>query len=527
MGKYFLGEQFDCSRPDAIMLSRANCRSLAAAPAKLDRRTCLGLLSTMGALAVLSGCSSGGGAAAAATFGTGATAGGGAGGGSTGTGTPPAATFTPEQYGAVGDGITNDSQAFTSLSNAVNAAGGGLVILRAVTYVVGRHESDPTGAYAFAPAVIMTFEGCTKDVTIEGNGACLRCQDGLRFGTFDPATGLPTSNAMPYTGTGELASPYRGMIIAQNCSGKVVIKDLELDGNIQRLSIGGQYGDTGWQIPAYGIQLINNAGGELVQNVHLHHQPVDGILIDAPVARATETELVSVVSEYNVRQGCSVNGGSNFSFSSCKFNHSGKAGMTSAPGAGVDIEAETSPIRNLKFSGCEFADNTGAGLVADSGDSANATFDNCRFVGTTNWAAWPRKPSFKFTNCVFVGSICCTYGDTDLTKAAQFVACSFYDDPALSPTGQVYNASFPIADLSNYANVLFDTCTFKLTNDEVLPWSTSVIYKDVVMSQAVAKQAYPRGTYLGSSKIDGNVDLTGSTIKGDVTVNGVLLQRTA
>jgi hypothetical protein len=201
--------------------------------------------------------------------------------------------------------------------------------------------------------------------------------------------------------------------------------------------------------------------------------------------------------------------------------------MVSAPGAGFDIEAESSPIRNLSFSACEFSDNTGAGMGADSGDSEGATFDTCKFVGTTNWAAWPRKPNFRFSNCVFVGSICNTYGDTDPSKAVQFQGCTFNDDPALSPTGEVYNDSFPIADLSNYANVLFDTCTFSLTHNEVLPWTMYVIYKDVVMSQKADKQAYPRGTYLGVNRINGNVDLTGSVISGDVTVNGVLLPRTS
>jgi hypothetical protein len=412
------------------------------------------------------------------------------------------------------------------MSAAVNAEGGGNVVLRATTYIVGAHQSDPTLTYAYGPATIMKFDGCTKPLTISGNGACLRCAEGLRFGTFDPATGNATQNPMPYTGTGQLASPYEGMLIVQNCSGKITISDLELDGNIQKLIIGGQYGDTGWQIPAYGLRLINNSGGELVVSVHAHHQPVDGVLIDASPTRQSQTELQLVNSEYNVRQGCSVVGGSNFSFSNCKFNNSGKAGMVSAPGAGFDIEAESSPIRNLAFAGCEFSNNTGPGLVADSGDSAGISADNCRFVGTTSWSAWPRKPNFRFSNCVFVGSICNTYGDPDASKAAQFQGCTFVDDPAQSPTGEVYNAASPIADLSSYANVLFDTCTFTLAHDLVLPWSLYVIYKDVAMSQTSSKQAYPRGTYLGVSRIDGNVDLSGSTINGDVTVNGTLLPRT-
>jgi len=442
-------------------------------------------------------------------------------------GSPSSKTFTPEAYGAVGDGRTNDTAAFAAMSAAVNAAGGGTIVLKATTYVVGAHVADSTGAYAYGPAIIMTFDGCTKPLTITGNGACLRCADGLRFGTFDPLTGAATQHAMPYTGTGELASPYQGMIIAKNCTAKVSISDVELDGNIQKLLIGGQYGDTGWQIPAYGLQLVNNSGGEDIVGVHAHHQPVDGVLIDAPATRTTQTQLEQVNSEYNVRQGCSVVGGSNFSFSNCKFNHTGKAGMVSAPGAGVDIESENSPVRNLTFSGCEFSDNSGPGLVADSGDSQGASFDTCRFIGTTCWAAWPRKPNFQFSDCTFVGAICNTYGDSDASKAAQFTGCTFEDDAALSPTGQVYCDGSPIADLSSNVNVLFDECTFKLIGNLVLPWSTGAIYKNVTMSQTSQKQAYPRGTYLGTNRIDANVDLADSKINGNVTLNGVLLARTA
>jgi hypothetical protein len=447
--------------------------------------------------------------------------------GGTGDGMAHLTTFRPEDWGAVGDGRTNDSAAFAKMSAAVNSVGGGTIVLQPTTYIVGGHQGDPTGVYAYAPATIMDFNGCHGSLTILGNGARLRCADGLRFGTFDPLTGLPTHHAMPYYGTGELASPYVAMITVQNCTGKVYIENVELDGNIANLRIGGTYGDTGWQIPAYGLRLINNLAGEWVKQIHTHHQPVDGVLIDGAAERDTPSKLEDVTSEYNVRQGCSIIGGRNYAFANCKFNHTGKAGMVSAPGAGFDIEAETSPIRNLSFFNCEFSNNTGTGMGADSGDSEGATFTDCRFIGTTNWAAWPRKPLFRFDSCQFVGSICNTYGDADPDRAAQFYNCAFCDDPALSPTGEVYNATFPIADLSSFANVLFASCTFKLTHDEVLPWSINVIYRDTIMSQTATKQAYPRGTYYGTNRIDGNVDLNGSRILGEVTVNGQLLPRTS
>jgi hypothetical protein len=55
----------------------------------------------------------------------------------------------------------------------------------------------------------------------------------------------------------------------------------------------------------------------------------------------------------------------------------------------------------------------------------------------------------------------------------------------------------------------------------------NALYKDSIMSQTSNNQAYPRGTYLGTNRINGNVDLYGSKILGDLTVNGQVVPRTS
>ena len=58
-----------------------------------------------------------------------------------------AAVFRPEEFGARGDGATNDTDAFARLSADVNLRGGGTVILgRGKTYLVGRQVRN-TGRY--------------------------------------------------------------------------------------------------------------------------------------------------------------------------------------------------------------------------------------------------------------------------------------------------------------------------------------------------------------------------------------------
>jgi hypothetical protein len=411
----------------------------------------------------------------------------------------------------------------------VNAAGGGEIVLRKTTYIVGRQLRPLRRGqqYAFEPASILELRKCTKPLIIRGNGARLRCAPGLRYGTFNPVTGSRTRNRMPYFGSGELASPYRWMILVQDCSAPVEISDLELDGGVKGLMIGGEYGDVDRQIPATGLALMNNRSSERLLRVYSHHHPLDGVIIDgADMQRpgGVRSRLEQVRSEYNGRQGCSIVGGRGYDFTGCKFIGTGKAGVATRPGAGVDIEAESKRVRDLRFVDCTFADNMGCGLVADTGDSDTASFTGCTFVGTTNWAAWPKKPNFSFSSCTFVGPIVSCYGDrANPTRAARFTKCRFLDDPSRSPTGRIYggsNPDRPIADLSNARNVLFDGCTFDLTHDAVLPWSTGAIYRNCTMSQKSKRKGFPRGYFAGTNVISGNVDLSGSKINGRVSLNG-------
>jgi hypothetical protein len=439
-----------------------------------------------------------------------------------------APTITPERFGAVGDGRTNDTAAFAAMAAFVNSRGGGEIVLRKTTYVVGRQVRSAGRAdhFAFEPASIMDFRGCRQAMIIRGNGARLRCAPALRFGSFDPVSGRATHRPMPSYRIDELAAPYRAMIRAEECSGLVEISDLELDGNLGALQIGGQHGDVGWQIPGIGIHLINNSGPERLSRIHAHHHPLDGILIDGVDGRSAESILQSVRSEYNGRQACSITGGRNYVFSRCSFNHSGKGGgISSPPGAGVDIEAEGGKrIRNLRFSDCRFSDNAGVGLLAEAGDAERATFDNCTFVGTTSWGAWPNKPRFRFSRCTFVGAIVNAFGDADPWRACQFRECEFRDEPALSPNGLVYvgdKSPGPIAVLPNSRNVLFDRCGFRLTHRAVLPWATNVtVFSNCTMSQRAPAQAYPRGMFIGRNVITGNVDLYSARIEGELIVNG-------
>ena len=432
---------------------------------------------------------------------------------------PSGPIFHPEDFGAKGDGATNDTAAFQRLSKAVNDRGGGTISFRAKhTYVVG--AQTPTPRHGWSPEPILELHDLTAPLIILGNGARLLAQVGMRFGTFDLETGEPVQHPMPYVKPVDLAQLYRGMIWIHDCRAPISVSNVELDGNLRKLRVGGKYGDTGWQIGATGLFLVKNLASEHIENVYTHHHATDGAMIVGDPGRSGRTTVSRLVSRYNGRQGLSITGGHGYDLADCEFSHTGRAGISSAPGAGVDIEAENPPIRDVNFTRCAFVDNSGCGLVADSGDSADAHFIACRFVGTTQWSAWPKKPGFRFSGCTFAGSVVHAYPDNDPERAAHFTNCIFTDDPKLSPNGQVYVGGGPIVNLAKSDNVLFDGCTFTLVDKGVLPWSWNAVYRNCTMRQRSPRVATPKGKFLGRTTIEARVDLYGSEIDGVVIVNG-------
>jgi hypothetical protein len=311
------------------------------------------------------------------------------------------------------------------------------------------------------------------------------------------------------------------MIHVTGCSAPIEISDVELDGNLPQLQIGGPYGDTGHQIPAIGLWLADNSSTETVRNVHSHHHGQDGVEISGDDKRKARSRFVNVVSEYNGRQGVSLIGGRGYDFEHCKFRHTGRSAVTSAPGAGVDLEAEGGKIiRDITFTGCQFVDNAGCGLLADSGDIEVVTFTRCTFVGTTSWSAWPRKPRIRFDGCTFVGAVVHPFASPNPGLATQFHDCRFTDDPSLSPGRRVFLGPGPIVNMAESDNVFFSRCEFKLLREGQLPWSWRATYSDSTFSQVSKVPAYPKGRYRGRSTIRGHVDLYNSIVEGSLIVNG-------
>ncbi len=366
--------------------------------------------------------------------------------------------------GAVGDGVTNDTEAFQKAARRIEKAGGGTLVIPPGTYVVGKQIHVP-GKYPYYQAEPVFRVKGVKFLHIQGNKAKLRVAAGLRFGSFDKDTGErfdPPS--MPFTDPRYAAQVGHLLHIIE--SENVTVEDVELDGNVGELIIGGAFGDTGRQLAACGLFFVNCRNVSL-KRVHSHHHALDGLMIgwyglkeeDPP----TPHELEDCVFEYNARQGLSWIGGRGLTARRCKFNHTGRAlnggrPFASAPGAGLDIEAEESICRDGYFEECEFINNVGCGMVADSGDGGYSRFVRCLFWGVTNWSAWNAKPGLVFEDCTFHGSIVHAYGSDNPALATRWIRCTF-EDRSWTDGRRPYG-NF-LAELNgNLRNVTFDSCTF-------------------------------------------------------------------
>lgn len=369
-------------------------------------------------------------------------------------------------FGAKGNGKTSDQQAFEKAAAFFNHRGGnGRLVISKGIYIVGKQ--DFTGGQKGKPAYyghdVLHFSH-VKNMEVEGkNGARLIYTDSLRFGAFNPQTGLAYPNQKYFVNYAYAA--LIGNCILIDSSENLTIRNLELDGNNKAAIPGGVYGDKGRQLPHYGVFILNSRKVK-IENVYAHHFCLDGICVSNKTSsKQDEIQLKDCRFNYNGRQGLSWVGGNDLEAKGCHFNHTGQAKFMSPPGAGVDVEASVGPIKNGEFEDCEFIDNKGMGMVADNGNSSNCKFKDCTFWGTSTYALWVNKPGFTFTGCNIYGSFVHGFNAASDVEATKFFNCHFEDSAyeGKEPYGKF------LVESNGRRRVSFTNCTF-VSNKMRLAW---------------------------------------------------------
>lgn len=279
---------------------------------------------------------------------------------------PP--VFTPEQFGAAGDGATDDYDAWKAMITAVNAAGSGHVRLGAnKTYHLGRYVTATNGL-AFDTLRIHDCNGLVIDL----NGSRIDIK-----GDFD--RDAPTTYGLPG-------------IYLYKCR-SVVIRNGEVDGNFDQTTNSSGAAEP----PSHGI-FMAGCTDVLLENLHVHHFAADGLLVrDAagtPVRVVSRrVTAINVQSLRNGRQGMSITGLRGGLFMNCEFSWTGRVDgpyFGHSPQAGVDIEPDrdtSTPAPNtmdadtgdIQFIRCRFEGNRGSQIVAPGGSKRvdSVHFEGC------------------------------------------------------------------------------------------------------------------------------------------------------
>jgi Right handed beta helix region len=375
-------------------------------------------------------------------------------------------------FGARGDGKTNDQAAFEKAADYFNQRGGnGKLIISKGTYIVGKQSftGGKQNQVSYQGEDVLHFTNI-KNFNLSGEaGSELKYPPGLKFGTFSPVTGAVYDHGNSYFVDRAYAAVIGYCILFEN-SYNIIISRITVDGNCNNMILGGSYGDAGRQLPHSGI-YISNSRKIQIDNAYMHHFGLDGItIVNKETGLPDSLTITNSTFEYNARQGLSWVGGNQLYVKNCRFNHTGKGKFSSDPGAGVDIEAEVGPVRNGVFENCEFTDNMGCGLVADSGNSGDCTFTGCTFWGITGWSIWTTKPGFSFHNCKIYGSIVHGFNSPSIKDATTFINCTFEDK---TYHGKPAYGNY-LVETNGIKRMSFTDCSF-ISNVKKLCWFYSEV----------------------------------------------------
>lgn len=411
------------------------------------------------------------------------------------------------------------------------------MVVPAGTYLVGRQTfANGTGkGYSYLGEDIVSIANCTKPVILDLRGVTIKTAPGLKYGSFSPTTGAAVNVSpvvLPYA-VADSAAQIGNMFLLTNNASVEILGPFELDGNINNQVIGGQYGDTGWQLQHTGIKAYGNGAFAIRTSANLHHFGLDGVAMGWPgMTRALATKphyLESVSSTYNGRLGASWVGGNHLFATNCTFSNTGQNGVVASnPGSGFDAEnesgsAEGEGLFGATFINCNFDNNRSTAFVSDEAPATDITFNNCRFSGsTTGYAIWPKVMRLVMSGCLIVGRALAFKAVTSAVDAAQISNTVFSTDVADAPYGGMTADSGFDIQAAHYAS--FTSCTFKMGTYGMLWGTDPVEYPTFTNCRFTASgtQAPFRGHFYGTTTLTGGTTATTYIDNhGTFLINGV------
>lgn len=448
-----------------------------------------------------------------------------------------------EDFGAVGDGITDDTEAFQAISDYVNAKGYGVINFGYnKVYRLGRQTfTGVADGRAYDSQPMLYFENCNL-LIINGNGSTLKLNDGLHYGSFDPVTGdvyNPPSGGFIDLNYAAIV----GHIIDIHDSKNIQIYNLKIDGNNENLIIGGYWGDTGIQLRAVGIQ-IRGSSNVFLNNIESSYNGLDGLILSGKICTedgvgADNILITNSKFDFNGRQGCSILGGKGIKFVNSIFSNTGRGAIASQPTSGVDIEPVSGCFaQEITFENCITENNNYVGMVALSGLSKNINLNNCE-IWETDFGLMIDASNSYITNSKIHGHI----SGTNTTSVVEnciidnkthpvYGATATRDSSLLVNVDGYFKNCFINAENKRFIYtskpVTFDSCVFSFkgdaaNNDWMAIWSNASLYNCILKDEVTYTDKY--FYYGGAKNLFNNINL-GPNIKystwGDSGIIGVI-----
>jgi hypothetical protein len=379
-----------------------------------------------------------------------------------------------KDFGAVGNGITDDYDAIKNAAAAICAApAGSSLVYPPGRYRIARHKVD-AGPLKNSVTDI-TYSNC-RSVSITGYGAVIDIEGNFRR-TWDFTLAAGGWKMSFHNGV----VPFRFV----DSSG-FTVAGFELDGNVDQMTRDADVIETSSAGTQNAGILTFRSSNYVLKDLNIHHFHTDGLLLGFDPIADRNVYLDSVQSRNNGRNALSILQMKGATILNSQFANSGRTGPYGfhMPAAGVDIEPEftvvSSPAADVNtgdiyFKQCTFSENIGwqyvnayalrVGAVSVSRASVIATLADSSYQ------------ALAFTN----GSSVSITEDSDLRIAA----------------GKNVHLPPPGADLPMPTHSTYRANTFRLSrNDGILADQAKSRNIDFVENVVNVSAAAPDSTYM-------------------------------
>lgn len=306
-------------------------------------------------------------------------------------------------FGATGDGVTDDTNAFLSFNEYIeNINGGFKLLIPEGVYRVGK-QLHVNGEYPYYQNVgsIIKIDG-KENFIIEMRGT-LKTNDGLYYGSFDKDTG-EIYNAQSGGFTDWNYAAILGNIIDISHSKNFTLISPRTDGNMDNINVGGYWGDEDIQLRHNGLN-INMCEDFTVINPETNNMCLDGLYIRGEEMNGT---IINPRAKKNGRQGFSITASeSGLNVYGGVFEETGKGKVSSAPKAGLDIEDNGEDNKGISFYGTIFRNNSGFDILAvktNESETGDIKFNNVKAYSENGSSSiWIDVPGVEFHDSILGG----------------------------------------------------------------------------------------------------------------------------